>query len=282
MTISSDGDLLTAIANDRVQKNFYQRQIVAAPSVNTWASFWLAGTGSATNPGSGSVPTTGKANGRICTKSTVGAIPIKNAEGGRTLHLASSNLVQETSGGTTGDIAIFDRICDVALAYNESTGAIVGCDATSRLPAGAGAMLMVEVTTTLQSTVNVFNFGYTNQAGVSGRTTPNITCISAAGQGRMVNAFLFQYLQDGDRGIRSLDSVTLVSGTGTTGVIVASLVRPLLYLGANQLTLPAARETVFDTRRLPRIYDDSCISAATILAGAVTTRVWGTINLIEG
>jgi hypothetical protein len=56
---------------------------------------------------------------------------------------------------------------------------------------------------------------YTNQAGVSGRTTA-VQAIGGSGNsstGRMI----FLPLQAGDTGVRSVESVTLIATTGTAG-----------------------------------------------------------------
>lgn len=258
----------------------YVNKLAPATGVaHEWFDMW-AGAG---QPGAGGFGATGKANGRVCTRATTGALVYPgNAAGGNTLHLLASLLAPCTSGSTAFELVIVDRISDVTLAYNEANGSITGVDATSRLPAGAGAQLIVNAATALAASSNVVQFGYTNTDGTASRSTGQITCTASAAVGRSVNGRLYQPLQANDVGIRTLDSFTLVSGAGATGTICAALVRPLAVISAETLILPQIREFIFNTPSQARIMDDSCIDLLLLPSTAVQNRVTGSIWLVEG
>ena len=215
-------------------------------------SLW-AGTGLPSAGGYGSV---GKANGRVLTSSSAGALAYSNPTAPNTLHLLKSEI--SLIAGSVGTLVIVDRIADVLIAHSEATGSITGCDATSRLPSGAGCQLWLEVQSALSAASNTLTFGYTNQAGTAGRTTGSIVTVASAIVNRSPTAALWQPLQAGDTGIRSLDSVTLVSGTAT-GQIAAALVRPLATIPLPTLGLSTARDHVMELPQLERLRDNSCI-----------------------
>ena len=141
---------------------------------------------------------------------------------------------------------------------------------------------MITAASTLQATSNVIRFGYTANDGTSGRVTPDIT-VSNAGLavGKSVNGQKFQTLQNGDLSVRSIDSFTLVSGTGTTGTINVALVREIGYLPGLVLGQPQPRDFFFNSPSQPRIYDDSCLSLYTLPTSAVASRITGFIYMIE-
>jgi hypothetical protein len=187
------------------------------------------------------------------------------------------------SGGGATVYWLLDRIADVQLAYNEANGTITGCTAVSRLGAatglGNGAMLMLEVNSTLAASSNTISFGYTNDRGVAGRVTPNIVCTASTTQGRSPNGPVFQSLQAGDYGIRSLDSFTLVSGAGATGTIVASLVRPLGFLNAQLFTHLMQSDYFMNIPSQPIVYADSCLQLATMGFAATGGTIYSEVTL---
>lgn len=264
-----------------VQTCYFSKALPSTATAYWWQDIWNGSTTSI--PVQGTFGTTGKANGRLLTRASTGALVYPgNAANGSTLHLLAASLSPQTSSSSATDIVLYDRICDVTLAYNEASGAITGMDATSRLPVGGGAQLMVTVASTLQATSNVVRFGYTANDGTSGRVTADITCSNTGlAVGKSVNGQKFQTLQNGDLGIRTLDSFTFVSGTGTTGTINVALVREIGYLPGQVLGHCQPRDFFFNSPSQPRIYDDSCVSMVLLPTSAAASRITGFIYLIE-
>lgn len=98
---------------------------------------------------------------------------------------------------------------------------------------GAGVqMMMVSQSATAGS--GSFTVKYTNQAGVADRVTPVTYCVAAQPSGALVNATQaatgthpFIPLQEGDTGVRSVQSVTMAGANGGLGAIV--LAKPLMF-----------------------------------------------------
>jgi hypothetical protein len=103
------------------------------------------------------------------------------------------------------------------------------------LPSRAGTGEGVKVIGVAQAacaTAGTFTFSYTNQAGVSGRTSMVTQTKTCAGGGVLLpyrdltaSSFPFIGLQAGDSGVRSIESVTF-SGAGG-GLICLVLVKPI-------------------------------------------------------
>lgn len=109
--------------------------------------------------------------------------------------------------------------------------ALVNSSSISRYTDGAGVMMMM-VSQSATAGGGNFTVNYTNQAGVSGRVTPTTYCVAAQPSGALVNAtgaatgtHPFIPLQDGDTGVRSVQSVTMGAANGGLGAIV--LVKPI-------------------------------------------------------
>lgn len=199
---------------------------------------------------------------------------------------ASMNPLAATCQGT---LILVDRIADCLVAHAEASGNFTGTgiDATSRLPAQAagaeGAQIFVYVTSALSGASNTITYGYTNQAGTGSRTTGNLVTVASAVANRSVNAGLFVPLQAGDTGVRSIESMTLASGSAT-GTICVCLVRPLLYIPIPIAGIEVTRDMVTETCGVPRIYDDSCLDWILIPSGAAaaSTPMIGSVTLAYG
>ena len=132
-----------------------------------------------------------------------------------------------------------------------------------------------------------FYFTYTNQDGVSGRTSQTVVENSAAALGTIVTSSTatlngsgnpFIGLQDGDTGIRSIDSVQMLSAD--VGLFTLILVKPLGTSVIREITAPVEKDYFMESGVIPRIYDDAYLSflclpqgtlAATALMGDIKT-----------
>lgn len=134
-----------------------------------------------------------------------------------------------------------------------------------------------------------FYFTYTNQDGVSGRVSQTVVENSAAALGTIVTSSTatlngsgnpFIGLQDGDTGIRSIDSVVMLSAD--VGLFTLILVKPLGTSVIREITAPAEKDYFLESGTIPQIYDDAYLSflclpqgtlAATALMGDIKT-IW--------
>jgi hypothetical protein len=234
-------------------------------------------------PGAGGNTTTGKANGAVCTTSTAGSMPYVNASSGQMSFLTGN--AGTTASAGAGTLIFYDRIAHCNIAHNEASGSfsgMTGSGVTGRLGSTEGAQIWLEVTTAFSAATNTLNFGYTNQAGTSGQTTPNFTTVASSIVGRNpVANTLWLPLATGDTGVRSLDSITLVSGTATGNMNVV-LARPLVYVPIITAAEMVARDTVTEMYQMPNMYNSTCLSFIFVPNAAGTPTFFGEYNSAFG
>lgn len=131
-------------------------------------------------------------------------------------------------------------------------------------------MMMVNVAPTVGG--GAFSINYTNQAGVSGRVTPTQFCSAATNIATLTATTQaaggfkpFLDLQDGDTGVRSVQSVTFSVANG--GLCALVLVVPLKTISLRDVNAPREKESLREEPTLPRIYDGAYLN----LVGMTTT-----------
>jgi hypothetical protein len=125
-----------------------------------------------------------------------------------------------------------------------------------------------------------FYFTYTNSDGVSGRVSQIVTMNTSTAIGTIFNngiasnisANPFIGLQDGDSGVRSIDSVTMLGID--TGLFALVLVKPLAQTCFREITVPNEKDFLIPTTDLVKIYDDAflnfiCLPLGTLAATAL-------------
>ncbi|MCC7463634.1 MAG: hypothetical protein IT480_14370 [Gammaproteobacteria bacterium] len=221
-----------------------------------------------------------------------------------TKHVKSLMLMSaaaSATGTTNGRQEI--ALCDYLLYYpfidTDAIGEEQTLDNTVALPRYGSGQVMA-VAQSAASALGQFTFSYTNQDGVSGRVSPiNYTFIvagggqvvGASGTGASYNPFL--YLQAGDTGVKSIESVTMSAAGG--GLMCLVIAKPLLKstvsqesrrtTSGNLESYGACTEllTLIHQAGAPRILDGAVIGlmgsgyagslATSILAGTLET-VW--------
>ena len=289
MAFTTLDSLISAWSLERGQKLVYMKTMVGACAQYVPHSFWTTA-GTPSNPTTGASPTNGKANGRVVVggeSPTNGAPRYTLPTGGRTMHLVGCAFAANGSGSLNGSTILLDRIADVNLNIDEATGAITGMDATSRLAStagqGDGGQLWGEVTTAFGAGSNTFNVTYTNQLGVGSRVTPNFSTVASAVVNRSINAGLYIPLQDGDTGVRSVESITLVSGAGTaTGKWNLCIVRPFCTVPIPSAGVMIDRDMVTNNPSLPRVWDNTAFTTIMLPSVATTLNTYGEIRICEG
>lgn len=234
-------------------------------------------------PGAGTTGTKGRANGRVLTSASAGAIQFNNATSGANTYINSIQLNVKT--GAQGTYILVDRIADCNVDHSEATGNFTGLTATSRLPsastsAASGCMIYTEVTTAFSAASNNITYTYTNTNGTASQVTPTIATTASAIVGRSINGNLWQPLATGDCGVRSIESITLSSGSAT-GAYNVCLVRVIAMISTGAANQPAERDYCVETPMMERIYDDSCLMWLTVAGAASTYILDGNINVVS-
>ena len=140
-----------------------------------------------------------------------------------------------------------------------------------RIPSGLGCRIMaVEVAG--QSGVGnpQFFVNYTNSDGVSGRQTANVACNTQVVNGTLINSQQvevagtrgavgpFLPLQAGDKGVRSIESVTFL--TGDVGLVSFVIVLPVENISLRTIDAPVERNPFTDFVDMPEIMDDAYLN----------------------
>lgn len=185
-------------------------------------------------------------------------------------------------------------LCDYLLFYpfiDEGTTDEQTLDNTVTLPRhtdGAGVRIMA-VSVAGRTGGQTFRVTYTNQDGTSGRVSATVKQTTAAANGNVVTsdravvncAGPFIPLAAGDTGVRSIESVQMISGPDV-GLFALVLVKPLAQAMIRGIDAPVEVNYLTDFAQLPVIADDAYLNliacpqgtlAATAIHGDITT-VW--------
>ena len=189
------------------------------------------------------------------------------------------------SGALDTTFWLIDRLCHMGgLSGIVTTPQTVNSAALPRYTTGVGVYAAVDVYTAIGSTITTITMEYTNSDGVGSRVSPAVTFGGTGYGGGTGGAprFLIMPLQDGDKGVLSVQSVTVAATTGTAGNFGVTLFKMLGVVSA-----PAEQDTPLNILsggviNIAQIEPTACISllgasstasAASGLNGAIQ---WGT------
>jgi hypothetical protein len=100
---------------------------------------------------------------------------------------------------------------------------------------------------------------------------------SEINQANAMNPFIG--LQDGDSGIRSIETVTM--NAGDVGLFALILVKPLLLTQVLQITVPYEKNSFIQDMTIPRVYDDAFLGLIGLPQGTLaTTALQGSLKVI--
>lgn len=172
-------------------------------------------------------------------------------------------------------------LCDYLLYYpfvDMGTTDIQTMDNTITLPRysdGEGVKVMaVEVASQIGG--QTFQIGYTNENGVSGRTSKTVTCNSFGSNGTIIQTNRavagsngpFIPLQNGDTGIRSIESFTM--NGADVGLLTLVLVKPIASFHIFDITAPVEVDFLLDRPSLPKIVDGAYLNFLACPGGATS------------
>lgn len=130
---------------------------------------------------------------------------------------------------------------------------------------GEGVKIMA-VTQGARAGTPYLTVSYTNQDGVAGRTTGSHRmnneayngCIATSNRAVADSGNPFLALQEGDTGVRSIESVTLA--TADVGLFALVLVKPIAQTVAREITAPSQKDYLLHNGVLPEIQDDAYLN----------------------
>lgn len=244
----SSGEKIT-VASDIITNNFFGE----GPYEDYWTYYY---------PVAPAVPSAPVA----CNKNTIGALnsEINNSLGSNKLYSLGGS-INDISGEQAGYMLI-DRLSHQGGLLITTTS-----PQTTNLPTatltryidGVGVMIGLSIYVGFSSnyTTNV-TVNYTNQAGVSNRVSPSRT-FPTNNLDNKRGAFYLVPLQDGDYGVRSVESVTL-STAGASAIFNFGVVlfKPLTIIGRNNFRT-IGQANFIDGNFLggiPEVLDDACLN----------------------
>ena len=141
---------------------------------------------------------------------------------------------------------------------------------------GKGVQMMA-VTISSRTGGQSFSVTYTNSDGVAGRVTPNVVQNAAAAPGTITTASTatnnspagpFIPLQDGDKGVRSVQSVTM--NGADTGFFALILVKPIAQTIIRGIDAPYDKDLLIFSNELETIQDDAYLSLIVLPNGSLS------------
>lgn len=183
-------------------------------------------------------------------------------------------------------------LCDYLLYYPTVDDGITDpqvMDNTVTLPryADGDGVMMMPITTAARTGGQQFVVSYTNQNGVSGRTSATVTQNTSTLVGTVTGSNTatanasnpFIPLQSGDSGVRSIESVTMLGSD--VGLFSIILVKPLAQITFREITVPFEKDFLQYGSDMPRIYDDAFLNMVVLPLGSLSsTLLTGNIKTI--
>jgi len=171
-------------------------------------------------------------------------------------------------------------ICDYLLYYpfiDEGTTdaqTMINTNSLTRYTDGAGVRAMA-VCVAAHTGGQTFSINYTNSDGVAGRVSPNCKMSTQSVNGTIITSATatlgangaFIPLQAGDKGIRSIQSVTM-NGVDI-GLFTLVLVKPIAQLSIRGIDAPVEVDYLKDFSNLPEIKDDAYLNMICMPGGTI-------------
>lgn len=180
---------------------------------------------------------------------------------------------------------VIDRLSHMGgLSGIVTTAQTVNTAALTRHTSGVGVYAALEIYTAVGATQTTVTMTYTNSGGVGSRVSPAMlfgTGSYGTGTGS-TNRFIILPLQDGDKGVQSVQSVTVAATTGTIGNFGVTLFK-VLGVTKGKLEIDAPINILSGgATNIPQIDDTACLqllgiaSTSAISVGNFGSIQWGT------
>lgn len=245
--------------------------------------YWYCTSKDAGFPGAWAPGTPG-INGRITdgtTSGDFGCIPIKNPATG------SNYLTELTMGASVNHSHLFFDVLWVnsGIAVTTTTAQSI---TTPTLPArdvngatnGEGCMIAMLTTTANTNAAVISNstVSYTNSDGTSGRTA-TLTAIAGSQipATPVVGTIVWFNLQAGDRGVRSIESITLGTSLGA-GAVSLMICRDLANIGTSLVNVQFTRKL---SEPGVRLYNGTCMLHCVLASATTATFFNGEVVIQE-
>lgn len=270
----------------------YKRKVEAAQMRGLWTknSTTLPGatgfhTSFTTAPDAGAAPGT---TVRVCGRATAGNLLAdqRNDLDVNTAGLFLTDLEVMQPPGQARPVApvmLVDRLADVSgMSGIVTTAQACGTGLVpTRYTNGAGVLAAVHIYTAVGTTATTLTISYTNQAGTAGRTSQAI--VFGATNNLAVAQILPIPLADGDTGVQSVQSATVLATTGTAGNFGITLYRPIAVMPQSAANGASGYREMLNSGALEDIDDNACLELWHTSIVATSTGIFtGRVGFIRG
>jgi hypothetical protein len=227
---------------------------------------------------------------------TNAAVAVSNTHGGAASGIEGGPMLITNPGGVrqkwlvgmsamasqAGTLMLYDRQIQYGLATSTGAQNLTGMTVVGGRygTSYAGNQIWLEVgVTLLAAQTDTVSATYTNQAGTGSRQTPAVA-IGQTGS-REAARIIMLPLAAGDTGVQSIQSITITGTTMATGVLAATIVRPLLALHIPGAGAAVSRDLISGFPQVMEIKSGAGLSLAWYNTTTTTAGVMGNIVMVE-
>lgn len=268
-------ELVAAMTASTAQNLPWNKSSQTAEGAGTFLDFSAA----AGVPGAIATPDAASSGGTSYSGSAAGGLPFTAPAVGETTYLLSFS----ATSNVTGHIYLMDRLwaCRGLSPTAAATTAVTGMADITRYSNGVGAEIWYYCIAGTTFSGGTMTVSYTNSDGVSGRTC-SITIGTASASPLTTYQCFLGSLQAGDRGVKSIQSVTNTScsfgGTGANHGLVVS--RRLLTAPVSGTSVGASLDGL--STGLQQIDTNACLTFMALCSTTLTGFWQGNIHLVQG
>jgi hypothetical protein len=225
--------------------------------------------------GQAAIPTAASSGGHVPTDVPPGYATINAGAG--TLYIAR----MAASCATACTIMVYDRVwaCSGFSGTSTTAQAVTTPVALPSLRApgdGEGLEMWLESYTAIGATASNVTVSYTNSASVASRTTVQEAITASFPAGRVQRL----RLQDGDTGVKSIQSLTLSANSGTAGNFGITLLERKCMIPL--MTANIGNVMDFASLGLPEIQPDAALQFIHLGTTTTTGVIMGSFNIVAG
>jgi hypothetical protein len=176
----------------------------------------------------------------------------------------------------------YDRLADISgLNATTTTAQNTTSLAVTRYTGAesVGNEIWIEIYTIIGTTATTITVSYTNQAGTSGRTSQAVVF---GGTGRREATRMIRVpLANGDTGVRSVESVTVLATTGTAGDFGVTIVRPIASGVCGLPGTGSLTDCLSQLAALPEIKSGACLTPLWFANTTTSPILHGFVSIVE-
>ena len=176
----------------------------------------------------------------------------------------------------------YDRLADISglnatttTAQNTTSLAVTRYTGAESI----GNQIWIEIYTIIGGTATTLTVSYTNQDGTSGRTSQAVVF---GGTGRReATRMIWVPLANGDRGVRSVESVTVLATTGAAGDFGVTIVRPFVTGAVGLAGTGALTDCLTQLAAFPEIKSGACLAPMWFASTTTSPIMTGFVSILE-